>query len=296
MSKEKVGELFNSVNIWKRGSQRAPHKPLLILLAISKCINDGVHKIPFSEVDEPLTQLLQNYGPPRTSYHSEYPFWRLRNDGIWVLENAELCEVRKRNTDAKKTELLKHDVRGGFTPEIFAFLRNNKQFAYELGLRLLQDHFPESMHQDILDSVGLQSDSVLQGRKRDSKFREIVLSLYEYRCAICNYDICLSGRPIGLEAAHIEWHQAGGPDEPTNGLALCTLHHKLFDRGVLGLSPECELLVSQFSHGSDAFERWVLCFNGRKIRSPQSRDFYPSSKHIEWHTKEVFRGPHRKIS
>jgi putative restriction endonuclease len=25
---------------------------------------------------------------------------------------------------------------------------------------------------------------------------------------------------VALEAAHIKWHQAGGPDEESNGLAL----------------------------------------------------------------------------
>ena len=41
----------------------------------------------------------------------------------------------------------------------------------------------------------------------------------------------LDQETLGIEAAHIKWHQAGGPDTEDNGLALCTLHHKRFDRG-----------------------------------------------------------------
>ena len=38
-------------------------------------------------------------------------------------------------------------------------------------------------------------------------------------------------QPLGLEAAHIKWFQARGPDVVQNGLALCSLHHKIFDLG-----------------------------------------------------------------
>ncbi|MDI8841686.1 ACP phosphodiesterase, partial [Salmonella enterica subsp. enterica serovar Anatum] len=40
---------------------------------------------------------------------------------------------------------------------------------------------------------------------------------------------------IALEAAHIRWKQHHGPCEVPNGLALCAIHHKAFDRGSIGL-------------------------------------------------------------
>ncbi|MBT3074843.1 HNH endonuclease [Streptomyces sp. COG21] len=52
-------------------------------------------------------------------------------------------------------------------------------------------------------------------------------------------------RPVGLEAAHVRWWSHDGPDEVDNGLCLCSLHHKLFDRGVLGLGEDRRILVSQ---------------------------------------------------
>src|SRR5262245_45412194 len=88
---------------------------------------------------------------------------------------------------------------------------------------LLESHFPETVHQDILDAVGLSlitGDS--QSRRRDSNFRENVLRAYGFRCCICGYDVRLGAQFIGLEAAHIKWFQAGGPDAVPNGLSLCT--------------------------------------------------------------------------
>jgi putative restriction endonuclease len=69
--------------------------------------------------------------------------------------------------------------------------------------------------------------------KLDPQFRLRVLTAYEYRCAVCGFDVRLGSVSIALDAAHIRWHQAGGPELERNGLALCVLHHKTFDLGAL---------------------------------------------------------------
>jgi putative restriction endonuclease len=58
---------------------------------------------------------------------------------------------------------------------------------------------------------------------------------------------------LGIEAAHIMWHQAGGPATIQNGLALCILHHKLFDRGVFTFSEDRMVQVSELAHGGKHF-------------------------------------------
>ena len=55
---------------------------------------------------------------------------------------------------------------------------------------------------------------------------------------MCGFDGALGRYPVGIEAAHIRWHSQQGPDEITNALALCALHHALFDLGVLGITEE----------------------------------------------------------
>ena len=104
---------------------------------------------------------------------------------------------------------------------------------------LLQGHFPASLHDDIRTAVGLRWEWVVRDAPvaRDPNFRSAVLRAYERRCAVCNYDIRLGDELLGLEAAHIKWHAAGGPDDVSNGLALCGFHHKALDRGAWGLEP-----------------------------------------------------------
>src|SRR5262249_61325836 len=103
----------------------------------------------------------------------------------------------------------------------------------KIAARLLETHFPESIHADILSAVGLiLGVDKAAAKKRDPQFRQRVLTAYEYRCAVCGFDVRLGSVSIALDAAHIRWFQAGGPDGESNGLALCELHHKTFLRFV----------------------------------------------------------------
>lgn len=45
-----------------------------------------------------------------------------------------------------------------------------------------------------------------------------------------------------------------GPDTEENGVALCSMHLKLFDRGVFTITEERELLVAEQAHGTNGFD------------------------------------------
>src|SRR5690606_34370718 len=100
---------------------------------------------------------------------------------------------------------------------------------------------------------------------------------------------------VGVEAAHIKWHQAGGPDIEENGIALCSLHHKLFDRGVFTLNSERKFLVSEYANGGEGFDEWVMKYHGQFIRHPVSQNYNPNNVFLDWHVREVFKGPSRYV-
>ena len=64
---------FASINIWKRGSEGAPHKPLLLLYALAALQRGEDRLIPFARIEEHVGRLLHNFGPPRAT-RPEYPF------------------------------------------------------------------------------------------------------------------------------------------------------------------------------------------------------------------------------
>lgn len=296
MTPEKLKQQIRQIVVWKRGEQRAPHKPLLLLYALGRLVNRHQRFIPYVEVDRDLRSLLREFGPQRKACHTEYPFWRLKNDGIWELTNIEHVETRKGHTDGKKSELIKYGVCGGFTEEVFDLLMTHPSLVSELALEILSQHFPTTVFGDILDCVGLniQFEQVVR-RKRDPGFRERILIAYEYRCAVCGYDVRMGSQHVGLEAAHIKWHVAGGPDMESNGLAMCSMHHKLFDLGAFTVSDDLSLRVSQRANGTMGLSEWLMMFHGRSLRNSQSETWRPSTEFLSWHRTEVFHGPMRSL-
>ncbi len=292
MDPNQLKQQIANLSIWKKGQQRAPHKPLLLLYALGRVQKDRARDFAYDEVRDRLTYLLREYGPPRKSYHPEEPFVRLRNDGgIWEL-NFPIG-----NREIKDKYLLHEGFVGRFNTKVQELLDNNPTLIIELAFLILNEHFPETMHEDILNDVGLNPNlRLIKSRSRDPKFREHILRAYEYKCAVCDFQVRLGHILVGLEAAHIQWHQAGGPDEENNGLALCSMHHKLFDRGVFTIDHDTRrFLVSDQANGNSGFSEWLMKYHGQSIRMPTSPDYKPKATYLQWHFKEVFRGSKRYL-
>jgi putative restriction endonuclease len=83
----------------------------------------------------------------------------------------------------------------------------------------------------------------------------------------------------------------------SNALALCFLHHKLLDQGVIGINADYTVNVSQHFIGrSPAADTFVLAHAGRPLVVPQSGQPQPDPSHVSWHTKEFFRSPERAVA
>jgi putative restriction endonuclease len=94
--------------------------------------------------------------------------------------------------------------------------------------------------QDVGDR-GLQSDADLRRyatrearvRLHQHRFRELVLSAYSGKCAVCSLR-----ESALLQAAHIiEDRDPRGAASVVNGIALCAIHHLAYDRNLLGIDP-----------------------------------------------------------
>lgn len=295
LDRKEITRKFESLRVWQRGDQRAPHKPLLILYAIGRLLQDAQRLLPYSEVDEKLGILLREFGPKRQKYHTQHPFWRLQNDGVWEIPEAYQISQTP-SGDVRKRDLDVYEASGGFTEDIARQMQDDHDLALRIAQGILDAHFPPSIHEDILQAVEIERPLAGTGHvKRDSDFLESVLKAYEYRCAVCGFDVRLRHQLVALEAAHVKWKQAGGPDTETNGLALCVLHQRLFDRGAFTLSDQLQVLVSDETNGSEGFQEWLMRFHGQQIKFPQRQSYYPDEEYVSWHVKEVFQGDFREL-
>ncbi|MEU9351777.1 phosphorothioated DNA-binding restriction endonuclease [Streptomyces griseoloalbus] len=283
---------------WSNGATRAPHKPLLLLYALGRFQqDDGDGELRYSAVEDELKRLLAEYGP-RNRTSAAYPFHHLVSDGVW--------EVRTdRGAGSPGTgvrELRASNAAGRLVPELRVALRREPSLLGRMVRVLLDANFPPSLHGELCEAVGLEPDAAqveserfsAARRQRDRRMRELVLTAYEYRCAFCGYDGRIGPVPVGLEAAHVRWWAFDGPDVVENGLCLCSLHHKLFDKGVLGVGDGHRVLVSQgFVGHSPAARAAVTDLSGRPLVGPRPDAAPIAAAHRAWHMEQVFHGDPR---
>lgn len=289
MTAQEIRDRFADLNVWKRGDERAPHKPLLLLLTLARISRGGERLVNFSEIEEPLRSLLVEFGPPRKTQNPHLPFWHLQTDGVWEVVGLPDAEQRSAGNTPRVTELREPQVLAGLPSDIYEAVRRDPDLLRDLARRLLDESFPESLHDEIASTVGLELTDRSR-RPRDPRFRDRVLVAYGYSCAVCGYDLRLRHAPVALEAAHIKWHQAGGPSTEDNGLALCTMHHKLFDRGAMTLDGERRVVVSRLVNGSTGLDEWLGRYHGQTLRKPRGPEQVPLEEYVRWHVLQVFKG------
>lgn len=301
MTRDEIIQAFDRMRVWQRGDQRAPHKPLLVLFALAKVSAGDTAMIDWNEAEPRLKALLEEFGPDGSGSSRHYPFWHLRTDGLWQLEGPASILGRPPGATPTLSELRDNHVMGGFPPALRDALRSDPQLVAFIAQRIVEAHFPESIRNDVLAAAGFPSDLSAAtpageaARRRDPAFRENVLLAYQYRCGVCGHDLRLGNQSIGLEAAHIKWFQAQGPDIVPNGLALCSLHHKIFDLGAFAILPETyQMVFSQHLNGSGEPASRMLAYHGASLILPQSRDYLPHLEFLEWHKEQVFKNPARE--
>ncbi|WP_328466101.1 phosphorothioated DNA-binding restriction endonuclease [Streptomyces sp. NBC_00448] len=280
---------------WTGNGTRAPHKPLLFLYALGRFQEDAEAELRYSAVEADLGRLLAEYGPAHRTTPA-YPFHHLVSDGVW--------EVRTDRGDGspgnRVRELRASGAAGRLVPELRTALRREPSLLGRMARVLLDLHFPPSLHGELCEAVGLELELAETGtltavrRRRDRRMRESVLTAYEYQCAFCGYDGMIGAVPVGLEAAHVRWWAFDGPDEVDNGVCLCALHHKLFDKGVLGVGDGQLILVSRdFVGRSAAAREHVVALAGRALLGPQPGTPAIAASHRAWHARQVFHGEPR---
>lgn len=76
--------------------------------------------------------------------------------------------------------------------------------------------------------------------KRDPAFRKNVYLAYNYKCAMCGIQLEL------IEAAHIIPHShKKGTDDVNNGVCLCAIHHKAYDRSLIYFDEKWNILINE---------------------------------------------------
>jgi len=132
-----------------------------------------------------------------------------------------------------------------------------------------------------------ETTRTVQVRLTQRFFRGVVLSSYDFQCAFCALSI-----PELLNASHIvPWKvNENLRSNPRNGLALCAIHDRAFDRGLVSIDESSRIVLSSQlkEHiGNNMFDTAFNKIKGEPVRVP--RRFAPEPENLTYHRDHIFR-------
>ena len=280
----------------------APHKPLLLIWTIGRCLQDEVEDKPYTSrllpyrfIKEDFEPVIREFGIKKTGVKVNMPYWYLKNDNVWDLRSDLWAGPSEPNAD------FLNQTSAGLTESDYLAIRNDPHLGIEIIIELLIKFIPNNRHEDILAAIKVPMEDLqvpdsrglfrqYWRRMRDRKFRDLVLSKYQYQCTVCGLAIKLGRYHPALEAAHIKAVQNDGPDIISNGLSLCSTHHALFDEGAFTVAPKADELYMEMSSSVlvKGTDRWLSPYINRSLHVPKRPLHRPATEFIEWHRNHVF--------
>lgn len=116
-------------------------------------------------------------------------------------------------------------------------------------------------------------------------FRVAVIEAYHRRCALTGEKTL----PV-LTAAHIKPYVESKSHQVSNGLLLRSDLHLLFDHGLITVTPEYRVEVSERIREQYSNGRIYYALQGQTIALPDVIRDRPERELLEWHNREIFVG------
>lgn len=157
--------------------------------------------------------------------------------------------------------------------------------AYLSNLRYLPDADREQLPGDTSISEKFGQPVFVKPRLGQAAFRILVTDAYKRRCAITGENTL-----VALEAAHIIPYAKEGTHDVKNGLLLRADFHKLYDVGLVGITPNFRIKISPRIR--EAY------FNGKAYYRldeqplaviPENPTQQPDPDRLDWHMRNKFQ-------
>jgi len=173
------------------------------------------------------------------------------------------------------------------------FIGNKEELLFESEkiLANLEHKTLESKFAEILSGTenlkGETKVREVKTRVNQNAFRQIVLANYSGKCAITSIDI-----PDLLIASHIiPWSKNEQERlNPENGICFSALYDKAFDKGLIGISENYQILVSteiKSKENQSYYPELFGKFKGAKIQLPQK--YLPKKEFLQFHLDTIFK-------
>lgn len=301
----------------------APHKPIL-LLAIIQQYEAG--QLPDNRIfiTPELTHSFSTlWNQLVTTEHDQrfaLPFFHLTGEkgNWWRLIPNPNCEVWIENAGSMRSfGNLSTAVAYAEIDEKLAILLLDKGSRTTLQQVLLQAYFPDKRgsllsgaHDSYLDGLKneLKEPPVSYKSKlldlkahldpetyqievynRGSVFRREVVKLYNETCCISGLRVAATFTITMVDACHIIPFAQSFDNSLNNGITLCPNLHRAFDRGLISVDDNYEVILSPSFKENDQSDYSFSKISGKALILPSEKAFLPSPEAFKWHRDYVFK-------
>ena len=298
-----------------RAHGAAPHQPLLLLTVI-ELIEQGQIRENKIYLTPGLVEIFLKYWTKVVTDRKPdlaLPFYHLQNRGFWHLHpNAgyeKVLSVARRISPVSR--LRKVVAYASLDDDLYVLLTvpHDREVLRQTIIRTYLPDFKQviegllaeteqisAYRQELLQRVehtfsiqkSIESTET-EEPIRTAGFRQAIMGMYHYTCAVCRLHILtLDGESI-TEAAHIVPFSESYNDDVRNGISLCKSHHWTFEKGLISLDKNYKVIVSEFILERGPTEYLLTTLRGKSILLPEHNEFYPAQEALTWHREEVFR-------
>lgn len=317
-----VEELSKYLSIFKklridRAHGIAPHKPVMLLSVLQAFSNKSYISSKIYITPELVALFKTNWSLLVNSNHDcnfALPFYHLTSDKFWFLQAKPGFEnFLQIKTSMRSFSNLNAAVDYAFIEDDLFKLITNVKDNVVLQFFLLDEYFPETKNnftnsipdqQKLLNNLEnkiLKEDAVeyrTEIRKliqqkdeeeiflRGSLFKREIPKIYNNTCCISGMRIDSTINISMIDACHIVPFSESYDDTISNGIALCPNLHRAFDRGLISVGDNYEVIVK-----SNFFEKLssiylIAPFKGKQISLPENSNSQPSLHNFSFHRKK----------
>jgi putative restriction endonuclease len=297
----------------------APHKPIL-LLSVAQSYQSDFYTAQRIYITPELVALFKsNWSQLVTSNHDcrfALPFYYLTSDKFWKLVPRPGFENILRLSGAMRSfaNLNAAIECAIIDDDLFALMKDEESNAL-LQQFLLDEYFPNSkinfskpfgekqrVFEDIENKIlnepseGYRQEIkklILQQNEeeiflRGSLFKREIPKIYNNTCCITGMRIDATISVSMIDACHIVPFSVSYDDTVTNGIALCPNLHRAFDRGLITVDDNYEVVVSSI-FTEDETRYGIRALQGKEIKLPNVKSYIPLKENFEWHRTNVFK-------
>jgi putative restriction endonuclease len=295
----------------------APHKPVLLLTLI-ELIDKGIVSNNQFEVNADLVATFkENWLLLVPTIHQPdftQPFYYLQSERVegvpfWNLQPKLGMQI---NAHIKSVNRLSETCDFGYlNPQLFVWLSDQPNRLSVIHL-LLDVYFKDKKSDYFtgkIERTGYvhnQEDYILNDPEvkykrpiinteedvfvRNGFFKKLIPKIYGNQCSFTGMQLSSTFGHSFVDACHIIPFSLTHDDRVTNGIALCPNLRRAFDRGLVGISTDYNIIISKHLIEDEKHTYALKNLAGRKIFLPGKQSYYPEPKALNWHRMNIFKG------